>query len=285
MSDPYSALSQQCAAIALQAAAPVIEIYRQDFDVRPKADGSPVTEADLASDQIIRAALQSRWPDIPIVSEESFCSNTHRLERYFLVDPLDGTREFLNRTGQFTINIALIENGRSVAGTVYAPIQGDLFIAGQLAYEISGIHAGDPLNADHFQNIHVRRAQAEHLVALASLSHGDPETEAYLRRTHVTETRKSGSSFKFCLIARGDADLYPRFGPTMGWDIAAGHAILNASGGIILDATGQDLGYHTALQKNGPFIALGDRSLIDRLTPDFIQIVQARRGEETDIAG
>ena len=284
MEDPYSALARDCAEIALQAAGPVLEIYHQDFTARPKADGSPVTEADLLADAHIRHALHMRWPDIPIVSEESFDAPSLPLERYFLVDPLDGTREFLNRTGQFTINIALIENGRSVAGAIYAPIQSSLYFAGHHAYEISNIKLGDKI-ADHaIQTIRIRDAIPDRLIALASLSHGDPDTEAYLDRMHGTEIRKSGSSLKFCLIARGDADFYPRFSPTMGWDIAAGQAILNAAGGSILDVSGQEFRYYNAVQKNGPFVAFGDRQMIGNLMPDFIQIALTRHSAKSGIA-
>lgn len=284
MADPLLSLATICADIALEAAVPVLDIYNKNVSVSTKADGTPVTEADLAADHIISTKLQSHWPDIPIISEESSSPLAKNFSRFFLVDPLDGTREFINHTGEFTINIALIENGRAIMGVIYAPSQNELFIGTDRAYICAPIKAGEKLDLVDLKSIHTRTAIADHLVALHSLSHTESETELYLKSVSPSRTIRSGSSLKFCKIAKGEADFYPRFGPTMGWDIAAGHAILRAAGGRVLNGEGGEFHYTSSDLRNGPFLAIGDPRLDSQLRPDFTKACQIRRHAKSDIA-
>lgn len=284
MVEPLHSLAHICADIALEAAVPILEIYRKSLAVSTKADGSPVTEADLAADHIIRERLQSLWPDIPVISEESIAYRDKDFSRYFLVDPLDGTREFINHTGEFSINIALIENGRAIMGVIYAPSQFELYIGTDRASTCAPIQAGDKVNLQDFKSIQIRNAAYDHLVALSSLSHGEMETDAYLNAISPHKILKSGSSLKFCKIAKGDADFYPRFGPTMGWDIAAGHAILRAAGGIMLNKDGDEFHYSSSDLRNGPFLAIGDPKLVTKLQPQFTTACQIRHPAKSDIA-
>lgn len=272
MSDHPDVIAFQCAEIAVQAGLPVMEIYESDFASWDKSDGSPLTEADLAADRIICEQLQIRWPHIPVITEESPLESTAKLDRFFLVDPLDGTREFLNRTGEFTINIALIENGRAVVGAVYAPVVHRLYIGGASAYMHDGIKSGSAFAMHDLKPIRSRAADPNHLVVLASLSHGDAQTDRLIRSVPNVEVRKSGSSLKFCVIAEGAADFYPRFGRTMGWDTAAGHAVLKAAGGDVFNAVGEPLTYSSTVLANGPFIAIGDHFLEKDLTTRFRQL-------------
>lgn len=235
------------------AGARIMDIYAGDPQAEYKADGSPVTWADKAAEEVILAALAKIAPDIPVVSEES--TESHALaasERFFLVDPLDGTREFLRRdgAGSFTVNVALVENGVPVLGVVHAPALDRLFCgeAGKGAFECPARGA---------QEIAVRPVPATGAVAVASRSHRDDDTNGWLEANGISETVSIGSSLKFCLVACGEADVYPRFGPTMEWDTAAGDAVLRAAGGTVLDPHGRLFGYGKADYRNGPFIAYG----------------------------
>lgn len=284
MSDHPDVIAFQCAEIAVLAGLPVMDIYQSDFASWDKSDGSPLTEADLAADQIICERLQMRWPHIPVITEERPVEAAAKLDRFFLVDPLDGTREFLNRTGEFTINIALIEKGRAIAGAVYAPVVHRLYIGGESAYTHESIHSGSAFVMEYLRPIRSRQADPNHLVVLASLSHGDAQTENLIRSVPNVEVRKSGSSLKFCVIAEGAADFYPRYGRTMGWDTAAGHAVLKAAGGDVLNAVGEPLTYSSTLLANGPFIAIGDPSLERDLTTRFRQMSGDSHHAKSDIA-
>jgi 3'(2'),5'-bisphosphate nucleotidase len=277
-------LAYTCADVALEAAVPILEIYNKSLAISTKADGSPVTEADLAADRIIRSKLQSLWPDIPIISEESSADCSQDFSRYFLVDPLDGTREFINHTGEYTVNIALIVKTRAVMGVIYAPSQNELYIGADEAYICTQIHAGEKLDTRELKPIHIRKANADHLTALSSISHGDIETDGYLKSVSPIQILRSGSSLKFCKIAKGEADFYPRFGPTMAWDIAAGHAILKAAGGITRDAEGEEFHYASSNLRNGPFLAIGDPNLAKQLQPEFTKFCQIRHHAKSDIA-
>ncbi len=223
--------------LALAAGRAILDVYgRDDFGARAKADASPVTEADLAADRLIGAGLRAAFPEIPAVSEE--CATSHGEtghRRFFLVDPLDGTKEFLNRNGDFTVNIALIEDGTPVMGVVHAPARGRMFrslAAGGAVEEAVG-GDGQPV-AGSARPIRVRRPDNAALVVVASKSHRDKATDDYIARYRVADFRSAGSSLKFCLIAAGEADLYPRLGRTMEWDTAAGQAVLLAAGGRVL---------------------------------------------------
>ena len=276
MATPYLSLARICADIALAAAVPILDIYEKHGEARIKSDGSPVTEADLLADEMIRQNLQSSFPDIPVISEESEVAVEQNLNRYFLVDPLDGTREFLSRTGEFTVNIALIENGVAKMGAIFAPCHGQLFIGAEHAYECVNLDVGDKIDSRPLTQIAVRKSDADRLVALGSLSHGEPDTEAFLLEQHPREIRKSGSSLKFCIIAKGEADFYPRFSPTMGWDVAAGHAILRAAGGTLMNENGELLNYAPYNLRNGPFLAVGDPVLGEKLKSQFMNFCQNR---------
>ena len=231
----------------------VMQIYAEGVVVKQKLDGSPVTAADQAAEEILLAALGVAAPGITIISEENAASHEiNAQDLFFLVDPLDGTREFLRADGQgaFTINIALIEKGQPVMGIVYAPALDRLFHAeaGQPPVEIKG---------GSRSQLAVRPVPAAGAVAVASYSHRDPETDAWLAIQGITETMAIGSSLKFCLVASGAADVYPRFGPTMEWDTAAGDAVLRAAGGGVETPEGAELTYGKADYRNGAFIACG----------------------------
>ena len=249
---------------ALAAGPAVMEEYARESGARSKADGSPVTAADERAEEIIRECLTRMAPTTPIVAEEAAAAGCP-LDvgaRFFLVDPLDGTREFLARNGEFTINVALIDARAPVAGAVYAPAIGRLWFAGESAFSCEAPLGGDLPDETLWRRLRTRSAPPR-LVALASRSHGDPATEAFLARLPIGQRRVAGSSLKFCVIAEGDADVYPRFAPTMEWDTAAGDAVLRAAGGIVLDAGGEPLAYgkvEAGLRTAG-FVAWGDASL------------------------
>ncbi len=248
----YTDLIDPLEKAARDAGAAIMRLHG-NVDAAAKTDGSPVTEADHAAEKILLAALGQVAADIAIVSEENALS--HEMappDRFFLVDPLDGTKEFLrnDRHGAFTVNIALVETGVAIIGIVYAPALGRLF---------SGCAGTGASEVDNGQRraIHVRPVPQQGPVAVASRSHRDPQTDQWLAENHVCETVSIGSSLKFCLLAAGEADLYPRFGPTMEWDTAAGDAILCAAGGRVTHPAGEPFRYGKPGYRNGPFIAHG----------------------------
>lgn len=227
-----------------------------DLAVQAKADSSPVTAADHAADEIIVAGLEAACPDIPVVTEERAETHTRApAERFFLVDPLDGTKEFVSGRGDFTVNIALIEGGEPVMGAVYAPAKERLFWTdgpGSALQESGAIEAAAPHAA---QPLKVRAADNGALAVVASASHRDAATDDYISRYQVKDFKSAGSSLKFCLIASGEADLYPRLGRTMEWDTAAAHAVLRAAGGMVDKAEGGPLRYGKPGFENPHFIA------------------------------
>jgi 3'(2'), 5'-bisphosphate nucleotidase len=243
---------------ALAAGPAVMEEYERGCDVLSKEDGSPVTSADHRAEAIICDYLARMAPSPPICAEESTAAGTPvpTVGRFLLVDPLDGTREFLARNGEFTINVALIEAGAPVAGAVYAPAIGRLWVGGDTAFACEVRLGGEPLDERRIQT----RSAPTSLVAFASRSHLDPQSDSFLKGLPIGETRFAGSSLKFCLIAEGLGDVYPRFAPTMEWDTAAGDAVLRAAGGAVLDPSGQALlyGKTKSSMRNGSFIAWGD---------------------------
>jgi 3'(2'),5'-bisphosphate nucleotidase len=214
----------------------IMAIYATDFTTKTKSDLSPVTAADEAAEKIILAGLAKLHPTIPVISEEAAALGRIPAvaEHFFLVDPLDGTKEFISRNGEFTVNIAEIKQGVPVSGVVYAPAQSRIFW-GELG---KGAAQGLP-----WTPIQVRKASAEGITVIASRSHRDAATDEYLSKIKVKSLCSAGSSLKFCLIAAGEADLYPRFGRTMEWDTAAGHAVLLAAGGKVLTTDGIPLSY------------------------------------------
>jgi 3'(2'), 5'-bisphosphate nucleotidase len=250
--------------LAVKAGGRILDHYAARCVARAKSDGSPVTEADVDAEAIILDGLPEILPGIPVVSEEAAaagiipqCGST-----FVLVDPLDGTREYVSRNGEFTVNIAVIQNGRPALGVVYAPVSGKLWLGDVAARraEAMEVQAGQPLStATGRQVIHARKSPQSGLVACVSRSHCDPATDAYLADLPVGERREAGSSVKFCLIAEGEADLYPRFSPTMQWDTAAGHAVLAAAGGSVTCPDGSALpyGHREGGFRNGAFIARG----------------------------
>ncbi len=230
-----------------------------DFEVRSKADNSPVTEADEAADAIIGAGLRAAFPDIPAVTEEDASSHVGGHARFFLVDPLDGTRDFVGGRTDFTVNIALIEDGVPVLGIVHAPAKGRLFRtlpSGPVQEEVDA--DGVPVPGTE-RPIACRAPDNSALDVVASKSHRDQATDDFIARFPVRDFKAAGSSLKFCLVAAGEADFYPRLGRTMEWDTAAGHAVLRAAGGTVLDfATHAPLAYGKPGYENPHFLALSE---------------------------
>jgi 3'(2'), 5'-bisphosphate nucleotidase len=251
---------QQLIYTAQRAGGAIMAIYATDFAVRDKPDESPVTAADEAAEKIILADISTIAPDVPVVAEEAVSAGKVPVvaDRFFLVDPLDGTREFVSRRDEFTVNIALIEDGEPVLGVVYAPARRELYWgdvrgrrAGRLEAESDGTMPalGTAIEA--------RRPPQRGWTAVASRSHRTPETDSFLANYPVSEFRSIGSSLKFCLVAAGDADIYPRIGPTMEWDTAAGHAVLVAAGGSVTGLEGEPFRYGKPGFRNGNFLARG----------------------------
>ncbi|MEI9905133.1 MAG: 3'(2'),5'-bisphosphate nucleotidase CysQ [Asticcacaulis sp.] len=259
--------------IMLRAGVEILRIYAGNIAVTQKGDSSPVTEADARAEAIILAGLKEIAPDIPVVAEEEAAAGRipATARQFFLVDPLDGTKEFISKNGEFTVNIALIEDGMPVLGAVYAPALGHLYWGGPDGAFMADIKDSFPGLA---RPIHVRAIPAHGLTAVGSRSHGGPETEAYLKAFTVAGFEPAGSSLKFCLIARGDADIYPRMGRTMEWDTAAGDAVLRAAGGRVETLDGHPLAYGKRDQPgdtdfaNPHFVAFGDPALKARTGPD-----------------
>jgi 3'(2'), 5'-bisphosphate nucleotidase len=252
---------------ALAAGPAVMEEYERGCSVTSKADGSPVTSADHRAEAIICECLASLAPMPPVCAEESMAAGAQAqvAERFLLVDPLDGTREFLAGNGEFTINVALVERGAPVSGAVYAPAIGRLWVGGETAFTCEAPPGAALPGQGSRRRIRTRSAPTS-LVAFASRSHLDAKSDSFLKRLPIGETRFAGSSLKFCLIAEGLGDVYPRFAPTMEWDTAAGDAVLRAAGGGVLDPSGLPLSYGKvgAGLRNGPFIAWGDATAARR---------------------
>jgi 3'(2'), 5'-bisphosphate nucleotidase len=257
------------AEIVLAAGPVVMEEYVEACAVRAKSDMSPVTIADERAEALIIERLRSRAAPIPIVAEESAARGESLAigPAFVLVDPLDGTREFISRNGEFTINIALVRHGAVTAGAVYAPAISRLWFGGETAFGCAApLGAGLPPTSA-WRALRCRAAPPHGLVALASRSHGDAATESFLAKLHIAERRSAGSSLKFCLLAEGEADVYPRFGPTMEWDTAAGEAVLRAAGGTIAAAERGPFLYGKTAQgfRNGGFVAWADPELAARV--------------------
>ena len=247
-----AATGARLAAIAAVAGRAVMAHYGRGETAQFKPDHSPVTAADREAETLILAALEKEFPGVPVVAEEAEAAgaNSKPAARFFLVDPLDGTREFLKGNGEFTVNIALVENGVPMAGAVFAPALGRMFFAdGTGAFEQAGDGAA--------RRIEARRTPASGPAALCSRSHDDSQTQADLEKLGTSDVTAIGSSLKFCLLAAGEADLYARASRTMEWDTAAGHAILAAAGGIVTAWDGGEFRYGKPGFANGGFIARG----------------------------
>ncbi len=221
--------------LALLAGEKILEVYERDnFDVDLKSDQSPVTQADHVADRLIFEGLRAAYPDVPIVTEEKANTHTQSHDTFFIVDPLDGTKEFIKRHGDFTVNIAYVDKGIPLYGVVYAPARGRLFYTSPDAGAVEEIGPFDHEVVGMYHLLSVSRPDPERLRIVASKSHRDAATEAYIELYKPSGSKSAGSSLKFCLVASGEADLYPRLGRTMEWDTAAGDAILRAAGGQML---------------------------------------------------
>ena len=221
--------------LALQAGDRIMAVYNgPDFAVKSKSDASPVTEADEAADEIISAGLRAAFPDLALITEEQAASHALKASTFLIVDPLDGTKEFVQRRGDFTVNIAYVANGVPVRGVVYAPAQGRLFYtrADGVAVEETGAFEKDVIGAQTV--LAVAKPDNAALMVVASKSHRDAATDDYIGKYAVKDMKSAGSSLKFCLVATGEADIYPRLGRTMEWDTAAGDAVLRGAGGRVV---------------------------------------------------
>jgi len=253
MTDDRAALMDRLVDLSVRAGEAILEVYAQDFEVLSKADESPVTAADERAEEIILAGLAEIAPDIPVVAEESVAAGRVpdvSAGTFFLVDPLDGTKQFIEKNGQFTVNIALIEDNVPTLGVVHLPALEETFWTdgrGGACKRVGG----------ETTSIRCRVPADDGLVVMASRSHRNQETEDYLATLDIKELDASGSSLKFCRVAEGAADLYPRLGRTMEWDVAAGHAVLLAAGGTMTNFDGTPFGYGKHIFENPHFIVRG----------------------------
>ncbi len=251
-------LLDQLHEISIRAGNAIMEVYATDFDIEAKDDASPVTKADKLAEKIITSALRDEIKTpYPIIGEEEYSegvSPTDIGSTFWLVDPLDGTKEFINRNGEFTVNIALIDAGRPVLGFVYAPAKKSIYVGsphGAAAdLDVGGNRVGP-------KQIQCRQMPATGIRALVSRSHSSAEVDAFLNNYDITDEISAGSSLKFCLVAAGMADIYPRLGRTMEWDTAAGHAVVLAAGGSVKDLNGKELSYGKPGFENPHFVAYG----------------------------
>ncbi|MBI1330927.1 MAG: 3'(2'),5'-bisphosphate nucleotidase CysQ [Alphaproteobacteria bacterium] len=248
--------------IAWEAGEIILRHYEEGTDSRKKSDHSPVTDADEEAERFILQQLAKIAPGVPVIAEEEAAAGriAEIGAHFFLVDPLDGTKEFLNRNGEFTVNIAEIKDGVPVRGVVHAPAKQRLFLGDgeNGAFEIATAPGIKP-DFTKLEPIRVRTAPADGMIAVASRSHRDHKTDEYLNHYNVKDFITAGSSLKFCLVAAGEADIYPRHGPTCEWDTAAGHAVLNAAGGTVTRPDGTPFLYGKTRDKflNGYFVARG----------------------------
>ncbi|WP_306251015.1 3'(2'),5'-bisphosphate nucleotidase CysQ [Parvularcula sp. IMCC14364] len=265
-----SVLLEGMTRISLEAGKVISDIYQTNFGVDTKADGSAVTQADKLAEALILKGLAELAPDMPVLAEEAASEGNIPVlgNQFFLVDPLDGTREFVNRTGEFTVNIALIRDGRPVMGVVYAPGCDKLYSGSQdTGAWLRIVAPGQNMSeAGPAKEISARRVDTDNLIAVASRSHRSPETEELLTALGAKDFTPAGSSLKFCLVAEGIADVYPRLGRTMEWDTGAGQAVLEAAGGLVNALDGTDeagpLTYGKVAREfdNPHFIAWGKRA-------------------------
>jgi 3'(2'), 5'-bisphosphate nucleotidase len=261
-------IARMLAKLVLGAGPAVMNAYRQGCEIWAKADHSPCSEADERAETLLLNGIARNFPGIPVIAEEAVSRGEipHFSDHFLLVDPLDGTREFIARNNEFTINIALIIGSEPVAGAVYAPALKKLWFAGSRAFACP-LRSNRHLPAlENCLPIHTRTAPSSGLVAMASRSHGDVQTDAFLCRLPVKERVVAGSSLKFCVLAEGCADVYARYSPTMEWDTAAGDAILRAAGGQMSAWQGGPFRYGKSGFRNAGFIAWGDpeRAIIGR---------------------
>lgn len=252
-------LLTQVTGIAVKAGEAILKIYNQEFEVELKDNGSPLTLADQAANEIIVASLVELTPDIPRLSEESAAveyTQRKQWQNFWLIDPLDGTKEFIKKNGEFTVNIALVSKSKPVLGVVYAPVPNLVYSAAK------GVGAFKQVDGATPQNIQTRSYYGGPAALVASRSHAGDSLVTSIDRINQNEgsvTIKSmGSSLKLCLVAEGEADVYPRLGPTSEWDTAAAHAVVNCAGGKVVDLLGNELHYNKSSVLNPEFIAQGD---------------------------
>ena len=257
---------QQIVTIAIKAGHAIMEIYADPaFSVTAKADASPLTAADLASEKVIQAGLAELDSGWPVLSEESAHADYRvrcQWTRFWLVDPLDGTKEFVKRNGEFTVNIALVENGKPVLGVVYAPVLDVCYYAAQGLGAF--VQRGQSISSMSVKT----HEPGSPIKVVASRSHSDERTAALLAQLGDYECISMGSSLKLCLVAEGAAHFYPRLGPTMEWDTAAAHAVVNAAGGVVQDRDGNELTYNKADLHNPEFFVF---SAMDQELPKLIK--------------
>lgn len=249
---------EQLADISRRAGDAILEWYEGDMGITQKADDSPLTKADLASHVVITAALTKLWPDIPVLSEESAdipWETRKSWQQYWLVDPLDGTKEFINRNGEFTVNIALIRDHKPVMGVVYVPVTEVCY------FGATGVGAWSQQGTSKASAISVRQPAADPAIIVGSRSHANPELASQLDQLGPHELTSMGSSLKFCRVAEGLADFYPRLGPTCEWDTGAAQAVVEAAGGQVVKIDGSALEYNRKEAYLNPhFFVFGDKS-------------------------
>ena len=260
----YKKIYEVFRSLALTSGEAIMDIYNHNkFEVLLKSDDSPVTTADKKADKIISKGLKKYFPEIPVITEEQVGSHSLNAQVFFIVDPLDGTKEFIKRRGDFTVNIALVCDGKPTRGIVYAPARNRLFYTNPKGKAVEEKGHFSVLKIGSIENIQTAFSDNTALKVIASKSHRDTQTDQYISKYSCEEIVSAGSSLKFCLLATGEADLYPRFGPTMEWDTAAGHAILSAAGGIVVQAENkQHLEYGKQGYKNPFFIAASKSVLL-----------------------
>lgn len=250
----YTDFIEPIATLAHEAGEAILEVYATDFDVQSKSDKSPLTQADLASNHCIVAALAELTPDIPIISEESGLpefDERRQWDRYWLIDPLDGTKEFVNRNGEFTVNIALIKSNQPVFGVVHVPVQNKTYIG------CEG-HGSELRDGNQVTVIRVANSSSVPVRIVGSRSHRGSSLDAFLEKLGESDMVPMGSSLKFCTVAEGKADIYPRLGPTSEWDTAAAQAVVEQAGGQVLELDGKPLSYNKKSDILNPwFVVIG----------------------------
>ncbi|WP_298566942.1 3'(2'),5'-bisphosphate nucleotidase CysQ [uncultured Aliiroseovarius sp.] len=253
----FDLLETEMRKLALEAGDVIMEIYNsEDFDVRAKSDDSPVTAADEAADALISAGLRAAFPDVLLVTEEQADSHSEQASAFLIVDPLDGTKEFIHRRGDFTVNIAYVRDGMPIRGVVYAPAKGRMFFTRADGTSVEEQGPFDKTAIGTVSPIAVSTPDNANLVVVASKSHRDQATDDYINKYAVKDMTSAGSSLKFCLVATGEADIYPRVGRTMEWDTAAGHAVLKGAGGEVVRFDDHSpLTYGKPIYENPFFIA------------------------------
>jgi len=266
LEDPHAERLMQLATAWMKDCAAIAMGHYNSFDaasdVITKSDDSPLTKADLEIDQYLHDKLTAAFPGVPVVTEEQATSHAHDTSSgyFFLVDPIDGTKEFINRRDEFTVNVALLKDGQPIAGVVCAPALSKCYLG-----SVSKGAGLIDMTSGEQQEIRVKTPDNDALEVVASRSHMTDETRQFLEANNVANTKNGGSSLKFCLLAAGEADIYPRFGPTMEWDTAAGHAVLMAAGGFVDTLDGKPMAYAKAEFRNPWFIA-GVKGVVYKLT-------------------